>query len=49
MNKELEAPGELNKSMTYNISFKKVNLSFESYEGTIFDVRYFYILIKDIL
>lgn len=39
MNKELEAPGELASSMTYNFSFKKLGLPYESYEGTLITVR----------
>lgn len=39
MSKELEAPGELSNSMSYNFSFKKVNLPYESYEGSVF-VKY---------
>jgi hypothetical protein len=39
MNKEVESAGELTKSMTYNISFKKASLPYESYEGKLINVR----------
>lgn len=39
MNKELEPSGELTKSMTYNFSFKKINLPYESYEGSTITVK----------
>ena len=39
MNKELEPPGEFSKSMTYSFSFKKVNLPYESYQGSLIEVK----------
>jgi len=39
LSKEIEPPGEIIKSTTYDFNFKKVELSFESYEGINISVR----------
>jgi hypothetical protein len=39
MNKELESPGDLSKSMTYSFAFKKVNLPYESYSGSLIEIK----------
>jgi hypothetical protein len=39
MSKELESVGELTKSMSYNFSFKKVSLPYESFEGAIVFIK----------
>ena len=40
LSKEIEPPGEMSKSTTYDFNFKKVELSFESYEGVNIAIRY---------
>lgn len=40
MSKDIEEPGELTQSKTYNFAFKQLGLIYESYEGTTFSIQY---------
>jgi len=41
LSKEIEPPGDISSSTTYDFCFKKVELSYESYEGVNVSVRYY--------
>ena len=39
MTKELEPAGELSRGLTYNFAFKKVNLPYDSYDGSMMSIK----------
>ena len=40
LSKEIEPPGEILNSTSYDFNFKKVDLTYESYEGVNISIRY---------
>ncbi len=40
LSKELEPAGEISRGLTFNFSFKKVNLPYDSYQGSMIFIKY---------